>query len=344
MGVYKLGSSFLGKIKGKGRSKPIKFLPVINHYFIDVNGILHPVAQKVFAYRSGDFDKKDNKEEYYARVEEIDGKNWKDLMGEYSDALMKVFDDLFDVVNPTSTFALCVDGIAPAAKIAQQRNRRLGGSSNISFEFEKLDIRRAEVGFSNTMITPGTEFMQMVDEIISTWLIKKKRENQRVKFIYSSHLIDGEGEHKIFNIIEQQKIGKYEDTYGIEGVDSDMISLTVLRQKHFVLIRSERNNFIDMNEFKRFIWDSMGTYEKKFNKGLVLKDFVLLLYLVGNDFLPRFLFVEDVGESIFNMMECYKTNTIIPLTTYLDTIDWNSFSNFLNCLTVIEKKTSIEED
>lgn len=339
MGVYKLGSSLLNKIKGPGERKKLKFLPHIQHYFIDVNGILHNVAQKVFAYRSNEFKDNEHKEKdaYMRRIKAIDGKNWKDLMGDYQTELYKAFDELLRIVAPSKTFALCVDGVAPAAKIAQQRNRRLGGSSNVSLTYPRLDIPRAQVGFSNTMITPGTGFMIEVDSMIQNWVYLTKERFPELMFIYSSHLLHGEGEHKIFQLIESMNIGCKDDNYGIDGVDSDLVSLTLVRPHKFFLIRSEREEFISMSGFKEYVYNSMKAKQKKFRKDLVLKDFVLLLYIVGNDFLPRFLFVEDVGDTIAAMMDCYVKYTTSPLTTDRDTIDWTSLGLFMAGMVQVEE-------
>lgn len=341
MGVYKL-NVFLRTIKGPGAVTRLKYLPKIDHYFIDVNGILHPVAQQVFAYHQGTFDDAKEERDYYRRVALVDGKDWKeDLMPIYYAELTREFESYLQTIQPEQTFALCVDGIAPGAKIFQQRSRRLGGSSNVSAEAEAT-LPKAQTGFTSNMITPGTEFMELVHQHILIWLVEMKKKYPRIKFIYSSYLIPGEGEHKIFQLIRDLQIGNKKDIFAIEGIDGDLISLTILRQEHFYLIRSSRGNFIDMNGFKQYVWSNMMA-GKKFNRELVIQDFVLLLYMIGNDFLPRFLFVEEVGPAILEMMNCYRTSTKTPLTTTGSTIDWNSMAEYMSCLTQLEKSLLIKK-
>ena len=340
MGVYKLGASLLSKIKGPGEDQPINQLPPIQHYFLDVNGILHKVAESAFGYKSGKIFHKNVKEkaDHTARVKAIDNTPWQSLMKDYEKFLYTALNKLMSQVKPTTTICLCVDGIAPAAKIAQQQNRRKGGSTNISREYEEEGEVRAQTGFSSTFITPGTDFMVQVDHMLEKWVTTNKKKMKWITHIYSSHLLHGEGEHKIFTLIDNLDIGRDNDNYAIDGVDSDLVSLTLVRPQHFFLVRSERANFIDVDGLKQFVWNNMECKKKKFDPRLVLKDFVLLLYIVGNDFLPRFLFVEDVGETIFGMMKCYVNNTKITITTHKDTIDWNSFSHFLSCLTSFEEE------
>lgn len=330
MGIYKLGEQFLKTIVGPGELQKLDRLKKINHFFLDVNGILHAIAQLTFAYRTSEFGYKQAKEkaEYLERVKLIDGKNWKDLMIEYEMNLFKELDHLMRLVKPNKTICLCVDGVAPAAKISQQRMRRFIGSTG------KLNIPKADTGFSSTYITPGTEFMIIVDGLLEKWVRNNKNKFPKIKYIYSSHLIEGEGEHKIFEIIDRYNIGNYNDTYAIEGLDSDLVSLTVLRPQSFFLVRKERKDFIDIDGFKQFILNNMNI--NYFAPDLVIKDFVLILYLVGNDFLPRFLFVDNVGLTLKLMMECYTKFVKIPLTTYNNMIQWTSLSSFFSCLTGVE--------
>lgn len=329
MGVYKLGKQFLGKITGPGEIQKLEKIAKINHFFLDINGILHNVAQWTFVYRNTEFDpkRKKEREQYMERLALVSGIPWKELMMDYEQKLFETLNRIMGIIKPDRTICLCVDGVAPAAKISQQRVRRYAGANS------KLTVPKAETGFSSTFITPGTEFMVMVDKLLLKWVSMNKSKYRKIRHIYSSHMLPGEGEHKIFQIIDRYNIGSPADNYAIEGLDSDLVSLTILRPQHFFLIRMERKEFIDMNGFKEYV---ISTMKKDFSRELILKDFVLILYIVGNDFLPRFLFVDDVGNTLNLMMECYANFVKIPLTTSNNTIQWTSLNSFFNCLSRVE--------
>lgn len=339
MGVYKLLAEFINKLKyGNGKPKDISELPNIQHLYMDVNGILHPVAQKTFAYHQGTFNPKsesdmEKKKLYYQRIEEIDGTSWEDLMEDYKSNLFESLMRIFDIVKPSKTYVLCVDGIAPASKIAQQRSRRYNGDWNVSNEYTTEMERKANTGFSSSFITPGSKFMEYVDEYLSEFanIIKNTKD---VEVYYSSYKEPGEGEHKIFKIIDKYNIGNHTDNHAIEGLDSDLVSLTILRPKRFFLInvRDDSVKFVNIGELKKYINNSLeGPNKHKVN---LYSDFVVMLYMVGNDFLPRFKFVSHVGDTMESMFEIHRK--LKTTLTDIRGIRWNMMTEFLSHLRNVE--------
>lgn len=89
---------------------------------------------------------------------------------------------------------MAVDGVAPRAKMNQQRGRRFRSAK----EAQKLEdeaIKRGETlppesRFDSNCITPGTEFMARLHEQLKYFVVKKISEDplwQRCKIIYSGH-------------------------------------------------------------------------------------------------------------------------------------------------------------
>ena len=91
----------------------------INNLCIDMNGIIHVCAQKVYEYG-------DNKQKRLLKKQ----KNKKTLNNQ-----LRLFKEIGDsieylrsIVLPNKRIILCIDGVAGCAKMTQQRQRRFNGS------------------------------------------------------------------------------------------------------------------------------------------------------------------------------------------------------------------------
>ena len=115
----------------------LKLDMVINNLMLDMNGIFHNSAQKIFEY--GNFKKADDvllekKLQKLSISERIEKQN---LI--YADVCENI-DKLVKIVGPTKRLILCIDGPAPLAKQNQQRQRRFRAAKDSSAEdFTKFD-------------------------------------------------------------------------------------------------------------------------------------------------------------------------------------------------------------
>src|SRR5579871_5749608 len=102
--------------KGRFRRALIKSLPGnISSLSIDLNGLIHKVLQQVYAY--GDF----KNEQAAKKVLETSAIVLEDQFHiVFGNELFK----LITTINPNDVIVLAVDGVAPFAKITQQRQRR----------------------------------------------------------------------------------------------------------------------------------------------------------------------------------------------------------------------------
>lgn len=75
---------------------------------------------------------------------------------------------LFRIIKPEKVFFMAVDGVAPRAKMNQQRGRRFRSAKeaedNIRKAIEKGQILPKEERFDSNCITPGTPFMVRLHE------------------------------------------------------------------------------------------------------------------------------------------------------------------------------------
>ncbi|GAG84327.1 unnamed protein product [marine sediment metagenome] len=119
-----------------------------------------------------------------------------------------------NTIAPRHTLVLAVDGVAPVAKIQQQRQRRYRSAQ------ENVDPV-----FDTARISPGTPLMKRLDEQLRLWLnINKSMLPQTV--IYSSYMVRGEGEHKILYYFRNGDIPTiHGGAHIVDGVDADLYML-----------------------------------------------------------------------------------------------------------------------
>lgn len=204
-----------------------------DNLYIDMNGLIHPCSHPE------DREAPSSEEEMYLNV-------------------TKYIDRLFAAVRPRRLLFLAVDGVAPRAKMNQQRSRRFRAAQEmrernkmleeVVLEMAQLGLRippKAEEWDSN-VITPGTEFMYNLSEYLWFYIIEKMNSNaawRKIKVIFSDASEPGEGEHKIMNFIRAQRAQPNYDPnqrHILHGLDADLIMLALATHEcHFSILREE---------------------------------------------------------------------------------------------------------
>jgi 5'-3' exoribonuclease 1 len=155
------------------------------------------------------------------------------------------------IVKPRVSVYMAIDGVAPRAKLNQQRSRRFRSAKDMAEATKDLPKERDESGnimkpdlFDSNCITPGTEFMARVSETIKYFIRKKIKEDpiwRDLNIIFSGHELPGEGEHKIMEHIRMMRNepGYQPNTrHCIYGQDADLIMLgLVTHEPHFTILR-----------------------------------------------------------------------------------------------------------
>ena len=151
---------------------------------------------------------------------------------------IKYMDFLITLADPKKVIFIAVDGVAPLAKVNQQRRRRFKAVKENAMKSEiKLRYGKKENNcWSNTSISTGTRFMEKLHQTIINHFTKHKY-SQRI--IYSSYHTPGEGEHKILEHIRKNDF----DTQVIYGLDADLILLSLASQKKNIYLLRESNQF-----------------------------------------------------------------------------------------------------
>jgi 5'-3' exoribonuclease 1 len=152
---------------------------------------------------------------------------------------------LVRLIKPKDTLFIALDGVAPRAKMNQQRQRRFRTAK----EARESKDANPEDSFDSNAITPGTEFMEWITPHLKFFIQKKMSEDELwkgLKVIYSGHEVPGEGEHKIMNYIRYMKS---KDDYNAEyshcvyGLDADLIFLCLAMHDPFMYLLREEVTF-----------------------------------------------------------------------------------------------------
>lgn len=294
-----LSANYSGCIHGFKKSTPPPNI-VIDTLLIDMNGLFHNSAQRVFKYGNGA-----PKQSIFRTVHREPVKyNDKTQMACFED-VVKTLEDLMNIVKPRKSLVLAIDGVAPASKMNQQRQRRFRSAMSAS----------TPGTFNPISITPGTAFMDSLSQYID-WYIKKRisesKEWQNLKVVFSTEKQPGEGEHKLVDYI--RKHGSDSDTFCINALDADLVMLSLATFKpNFYLLREEQYSrdydysYVSIGELraeleKTLYWDGSS-------EDVLIKDFILLCFLCGNDFLPNIPSISILENGLDTMINIYKTNS-----------------------------------
>jgi len=296
MGIFQFYSwfrkTFTKDIHRVQRSINMELSIDVDNLLIDMNGLFHNSAQKVFKY--GNF-----KPPHPILIHE----NSKSQQEVFRD-ICHTIENLLIVVNPRRKLILCVDGPAPMAKQCQQKKRRYKSA---------LEREENDKTFDSNCLSPGTKFMDYLSKYID-WFIKQRiTENplwQSIEVVYSPSSVPSEGEQKLLAYI--RKYGDKNESYALHGLDADLIMLSLLTQfPKFYVLRDDTfdrtNNFllIDIGSVRQQLVELMrweksdeSEFDFKFNEEWVINDFVFLCFLAGNDFLPHIPSIEIIEGGV----------------------------------------------
>jgi 5'-3' exoribonuclease 2 len=224
--VEELPREIDGEVVPVDRSKANPNGEEFDNLYLDMNGIVHPCSHPE--------DKPAPKTE--------------------ADMMLAVFeytDRVVGMARPRKLLYLAVDGVAPRAKMNQQRSRRFRSAREAAekdeeaAEFRKmLNSQKASRGedittleeviektWDSNAITPGTPFMHLLAESLQYWCAYKFTTDPswaNMKVIISDASVPGEGEHKIMNFIRSQRAMPTHNpntSHVIYGLDADLIML-----------------------------------------------------------------------------------------------------------------------
>lgn len=275
----------------------------IDTLLLDLNGIFHDSAQKVFKYGSGAPPKRMLPGGKHHQPPQ-DTPTVR--MEVYADVCLEI-DKLIRTTLPRKRIIMAIDGPAPLGKQCQQRQRRFRAAADGGI--------KKPGQFDSNCITPGTVFMDELGKYIEAYATDQcKKEDSGWagrQVVFSDEKVPGEGEHKVIDFI--RKHGTEDEKYCICGPDGDLIMLALATHKQdFYILRPDsfdiHNEFflLDMKPARTMLVSKMRWEGPKFNERDVINDFVFLMFAVGNDFLPNVPSIAIIDEGIELMLDIYR--------------------------------------
>ena len=272
-------------------------------------------------------------------------------------------------ISPEKLAYITFDGVAPIAKMEQQRTRR----------YKSNKSRKETEIWNTTNITPGTPFMVKlsvrINNYFSPFRIEDAQSNRsnpfitaveggilnenwckmqyktKIKIMTSCSDEPGEGEHKLFQYIRDTDCK--DDVVAVYGLDADLIMLSIFHTQFVrnIYVFRETPNFktvlsseyatgqcvfMDINALFNCIFKEMGNYDPLYKK-IRVHDYIFMCFLLGNDFLPHFPSINIRIHGIHIIMDTYyqiigKYNDRSLIDPITKKIAWNHVKIFLTGL------------
>jgi 5'-3' exonuclease len=292
-------------------------IPRCDRLFFDFNGIIHTSCAKLRSC----IDKETSQYDFEMQLL----KN-----------ISKYTLEIINMVKPNKLVYICIDGVAPLSKIKQQRNRRY-----LSVFINK-EVPDDKYVWDTNAISPGTPFMNKLN-----LYLKQVFSNEQLKCetIISDSSEKGEGEHKIYDYINEKK-ADYNDI--VYGLDADLIMLSLISKNknihllreniHFNLKYNRNQNrkeqsflVLDINSFRNSI---LNYYNNKID----IHSYVCMCFLLGNDFIPPLSYINIHNNGIELLANAYiKVNENIDMSL----VELNEDDNYELNLLFLEKLLEI---
>lgn len=237
--------------------------------------------------------------------------------------VIETIKEYIKLLSPTNNVFIAFDGVAPVAKLEQQRSRRF--KSLYQNTLSKSIFKGTDPDpWNTTAITPGTVFMKELDEKVMKAFNNPNDFNFK-HIIFSGSNRFGEGEHKIFKYIRDFPEEHTNKNTIIYGLDADLIMLSI----NHLPIASNIYLFRETPEFIKSINAELEPNESyvldipelakaitlDMNNGAILSnkqqtnriyDYIFLCFFLGNDFMPHFPALNIRTGGVDKMLQAYK--------------------------------------
>lgn len=265
-----------------------------DNFYVDMNGLIHPCSHPE------DREAPDSEVEMYMNV-------------------AKYVERLFAAVRPRRLLFLSIDGVAPKAKMNQQRARRFRSAQEARERKEVMESIISEMrangldppachgnSWDSNVITPGTVFMDELTTFLWFYIVGKMNSDpawKNIKVVLSDSSDPGEGEHKIMQFIRYQRTQPGYDPnqkHILHGLDADLIMLGLAtHEPNFTILREEvtfgRGNRDQVKSQEQMMLDAQSNRDAAAISAIKPKDewvYAKKLQCLNISVLREYLFVE----------------------------------------------------
>lgn len=321
-GAWLRSKSYRSVLKG--------YIPnVVSSCSIDANALVYMALQVVLGVE--EFENK-KRQEFVLHIPN------EQIEHEVLLTTMAIIQSVVSTVNPTHHLIIAFDGPAPMTKVQQQKERR----------YKTAILRDKPPRFDTNCVTPGTKFMRFLDIMIREALPSWYEEYKIGRIIYSSHMVPGEGEHKIMDHYRSGLMDK-DGVHVIYGMDADLIMLALVSPlKHIIIardsievsVRNSTGEIVRSKNTKRnansniYVHELREAIRNEMGRPSAITDFSVIVSMVGNDFLPHIEATRSISNAIDSMIVVYK-QLRQPLTDD-NGIIFANLTNFLVAVSGIE--------
>ncbi|KHN89019.1 5'-3' exoribonuclease 1 [Toxocara canis] len=336
-----------------------KQIPEFDNLYLDMNGIIHGCTHP-------------NDEDISFRISE--DQIFRDIF--------HYIDTLFAIIEPKKVFFMAIDGVAPRAKMNQQRARRFMSAKNAELALKIAESKGQEIPkdkrFDPNCITPGTQFMATLHEQLQYFISMKISTDtawQGIRVYLSGHNCPGEGEHKIMDFIRSERSRPDYDAntrHCLYGLDADLIMLGLCsHEPHFSLLREEVKfgrtpkhkqkssqktgvdgitfHLLHLSLLREYLsWEFRPVQDKlpfPYDMESIIDDWVLMGFLVGNDFIPHLPHVHIHEDALPALYSTYMQ--VLPqLDGYLNesgVLNLRRFEKFLKAFSKIDRQSFVQK-
>lgn len=222
-------------------------------------------------------------------------------------------------ICPTNILFISFDGVAPLAKMDQQRERRCKSLLNEKNGYEKSK----KGGWNTCSITPGTLFMQHLVSSVNNHFYKRESVFGVNKIILALSDVPGEGEHKIFEYLRNNI--QPNDNICVYGLDSDLIMLSIFHlnlcsniyicketpdfmqgkgKQQFETRKEDELMYMDVDSLLRHILKEMSCNDDRHRA----YDYVFFCFMLGNDFMPHIPSLNIRTNGVDILLSVYKNH------------------------------------
>jgi len=222
MGIPSYFSHIIQNYPGIQVANPVRQGQVLHHFFMDCNSIIYDVYYKII----------NSEDPTLASI------SYAEMESRLIAGIIEKIIHYIRLVAPKSSVYIAFDGVAPFAKMEQQRTRRYRSWYSESLMTDSLSASaKKPYPIYTGMFTPGTPFMKKLSKDIGAFFSNSTNtvafENIQVRVSASDEV--GEGEHKLFVFLRDYSAKNSEkckaETVALYGLDADLIMLSIFHQK-----------------------------------------------------------------------------------------------------------------